>query len=153
MTRVLEAYRFFLAMLLGMLGMLGMWVSVGSPAAFCGARPPSDRDFAGDATSPAVCLVAVSRGTAQQRGRAEFSSCSTPCASACGQRCSSLAVTLDTDTTVHSLYGKQLGWGAQELQPEEPWQEQLPADLDLSGGDREFIAGQLRNGELPTDWW
>src|ERR1700683_1653564 len=39
--------------------------------------------------------------------------------------------TLDTDTTVHTLYGNQNGC-AKELQPKEQGQEELPADTDVS---------------------
>jgi Transposase DDE domain group 1 len=43
-------------------------------------------------------------------------------------------ITLDTDTTVHTLFGSQMG-GRRSLQPEEQRQEELSADPDISGGD------------------
>src|SRR6202453_4785571 len=43
-------------------------------------------------------------------------------------------VTLDTDTTVHTLYGQQMG-GTQELPPEAQRQEELPAYADVHRRD------------------
>ena len=44
-------------------------------------------------------------------------------------------VVLDTDTTVHTLFGNQMG-ARTELQPEEQRQEELSADSDVSGRDQ-----------------
>ena len=51
------------------------------------------------------------------------------------------AVTLDTDTTVHTLYGQQMG-GRKELQPEEQRQEELPADADIYRRDAGIHLGR-----------
>jgi len=55
------------------------------------------------------------------------------------------AVTLDTDTTVHTLFGNQ-----KELQPQEHRQEKLPPILTFLAETREYISGELRDGDRPT---
>ena len=63
------------------------------------------------------------------------------------------AVTLDTDTTVHTLFGKQMG-GAQKLQPEEQGKEELPADPHVSGRDagvHQGRAAQWRSAHRRSD--
>ncbi len=63
------------------------------------------------------------------------------------------AVTLDTDTTVHTVYGRQMG-ASQELQPEEQGEEELPADPDVSGRDagvRGRGVAQGRPADGPAD--
>ena len=62
------------------------------------------------------------------------------------------AVTLDTDTTVHTLYGRQME--PQKLQPEKQGEEELPAHSDLCGGDpgvRRRRAAQRRPAERGAD--
>ena len=51
------------------------------------------------------------------------------------------SVTLDNDTTVHTLFGQQMG-GAQGLQPALPGEEELPADSNLSGRDAGVCDGR-----------
>ena len=62
-------------------------------------------------------------------------------------------VTLDTDTTVHTLYGRQMG-GRKSYNPKEQGQAQLPADTDLPGRDARIPDGrvaQRRPAHGPTD--
>ena len=48
-------------------------------------------------------------------------------------------VTIGTDTTVHTLYGRQMG-GRKSYQPL----------LTFIAGTREYVWGELRNGDKPT---
>ena len=50
-------------------------------------------------------------------------------------------VTIDTDTTVHTPYGQQMG-GRKGYKPEEQGQEELPADLDVFGRDAGIHLGR-----------
>src|SRR2546422_2697890 len=62
------------------------------------------------------------------------------------------SVTLDTDTTVHTLFGQQMG--AQELQPAAQGEEELPAHPDVSGRDAgvpDGRASQRRPAERGAD--
>ena len=58
-------------------------------------------------------------------------------------------VTLDTDTTVHTLYGKQFG-ARKSYNPKNRGKKSYPPILTFLAETREFIAGQLRNGDRPT---
>ena len=58
-------------------------------------------------------------------------------------------VTLDTDTTVHTLYGKQFG-GRKSYNPKNRGKKSYQPILTFIAETREFVAGQLRNGDRPT---
>jgi hypothetical protein len=51
-------------------------------------------------------------------------------------------VTIDTDTTVHTLYGQQMG-GRKGLQPEKQRQEELSADADVHRRDARIRVGRI----------
>jgi Transposase DDE domain group 1 len=59
------------------------------------------------------------------------------------------AVTLDTDTTVHTLYGKQFG-ARKSYNPKNRGKKSYQPMLTFLAETREFVAGQLRNGDRPT---
>ncbi|MGH9404326.1 MAG: IS1380 family transposase [Terriglobia bacterium] len=58
-------------------------------------------------------------------------------------------VTLDTDTTVHTLYGKQFG-ARKSYNPKNRGKKSYQPMLTFLAETREFVAGQLRNGDRPT---
>jgi hypothetical protein len=58
-------------------------------------------------------------------------------------------VTLDTDTTVHTLYGKQFG-ARKSYNPKNRGKKSYQPILTFLAETREFIAGQLRNGDRPS---
>jgi len=58
-------------------------------------------------------------------------------------------VTLDTDTTVHTLYGKQFR-ARKSYNPKNRGKKSYQPILTFIAETREFIAGQLRNGDRPT---
>jgi hypothetical protein len=58
-------------------------------------------------------------------------------------------VTLDTDTTVHTLYGQQFG-ARKSYNPKNRGKKSYQPILTFLAETREFIAGQLRNGDRPT---
>jgi len=58
-------------------------------------------------------------------------------------------VTLDTDTTVHTLYGKQFG-ARKGYNPKNRGKKSYQPILTFLAETREFIAGQLRNGDRPS---
>jgi hypothetical protein len=58
-------------------------------------------------------------------------------------------VTLDTDTTVHTLYGKQFG-ARKSYNPKNRGKKSYQPILTFIAETREFIAGQLRNGDRPS---
>ena len=62
--------------------------------------------------------------------------------------CLSVA-TLDTDTTVHTLYGKQMG-GRKSYNPKNKGKKSYQPILTFLAETREYIAGGLRNGDRPT---
>ena len=53
-------------------------------------------------------------------------------------------VTLDTDTTVHTLYGKQMG-GRKSYNPKNKGKRSYQPILTFLAETREYIAGELRN--------
>jgi len=59
------------------------------------------------------------------------------------------AVTLDTDTTVHTLFGKQMG-GRKSYNPKNKGKKSYQPILTFLAETREYISGELRNGDRPT---
>jgi len=57
--------------------------------------------------------------------------------------------TLDTDTTVHTLYGKQMG-GRKSYNPKNKGKKSYQPILTFLAETREYVAGELRNGDRPT---
>jgi hypothetical protein len=58
-------------------------------------------------------------------------------------------VTLDTDTTVHTVYGQQMG-GRKEYNPKKRGKKSYQPFLTFVAETREYVAGGLRNGYRPT---
>ena len=58
-------------------------------------------------------------------------------------------VTLDTDTTVHTLYGKQMG-GRKSYNPKHKGKKSYQPILTFIAETREYLWGDLRNGDRPT---
>src|ERR1039457_4046704 len=58
-------------------------------------------------------------------------------------------VTLDTDTTVHTLYGQQMG-GRKGYNPKNKGKKSYQPMLTFIAETREYIWGGLRNGDRPT---
>lgn len=58
-------------------------------------------------------------------------------------------VTLDTDTTVHTLYGKQMG-GRKSYNPKNKGKRSYQPMLSFIAETREYLMGGLRNGDRPT---
>ena len=59
------------------------------------------------------------------------------------------AVTIDTDTTVHTLYGKQMG-GRKGYNPKNKGKKSYQPILTFLAETREYIWGELRNGDRPS---
>src|SRR5450432_1712898 len=59
------------------------------------------------------------------------------------------AVTIDTDTTVHTLYGRQMG-GCKGYNPKNKGKKSYQPILTFLAETREYIWGELRNGDRPT---
>ena len=59
------------------------------------------------------------------------------------------AVTLDTDTTVHTLFGNQMG-GRKSYNPKNKGKKSYQPILTFLAETREYIGGELRNGDRPT---
>jgi len=59
------------------------------------------------------------------------------------------AVTIDTDTTVHTLYGRQMG-GRKGYNPKNKGKRSYQPMLTFIAETREYIWGELRNGDRPT---
>ena len=59
------------------------------------------------------------------------------------------SVTIDTDTTVHTLYGKQMG-GRKSYNPRNKGKKSYQPILSFLAETREFVSGELRNGDRPT---
>lgn len=57
--------------------------------------------------------------------------------------------TLDTDTTVHTLYGKQMG-GRKSYNPKNKGKKSYQPILTFLAETREYVAGALRNGDRPS---
>jgi Transposase DDE domain group 1 len=58
-------------------------------------------------------------------------------------------VILDTDTTVHTLYGQQMG-GRKGYNPKNKGKKSYQPMLTFIAETREYIWGELRNGDRPT---
>ena len=58
-------------------------------------------------------------------------------------------VTIDTDTTVHTLYGNQMG-ARKSYNPKNKGKKSYQPILSFLAETREFLAGDLRNGDRPT---
>jgi hypothetical protein len=58
-------------------------------------------------------------------------------------------VTLDTDTTVHTLYGQQMG-GRKSYNPKNKGKKSYQPMLTFLAETREYLWGELRNGDRPT---
>jgi len=59
------------------------------------------------------------------------------------------SVTLDTDTTVHTVYGRQMG-GRVSYAPKKKGARSYQPIFTFMAETREYIAGQLRNGDRPS---
>lgn len=59
------------------------------------------------------------------------------------------AVTLDTDTTVHTLYGQQMG-ARKSYNPKNKGKKSYQPILTFLAETREYIGGELRNGDRPS---
>jgi len=58
-------------------------------------------------------------------------------------------ITIDTDTTVHTLYGQQMG-GRKSYNPKNKGKKSYQPMLTFIAETREYIWGELRNGDRPT---
>src|SRR5712692_6010580 len=58
-------------------------------------------------------------------------------------------VTVDTDTTVHTLFGNQMG-GRKSYNPKNKGKKSYQPILTFLAETREYIGGELRNGDRPT---
>jgi hypothetical protein len=58
-------------------------------------------------------------------------------------------ITLDTDTTVHTLYGQQMG-GRKGYNPKNKGKKSYQPMLTFIAETREYVWGELRNGDRPT---
>jgi hypothetical protein len=58
-------------------------------------------------------------------------------------------VTIDTDTTVHTLYGQQMG-GRKSYNPKNKGKKSYQPILTFIAETREYVWGELRNGDRPT---
>jgi hypothetical protein len=58
-------------------------------------------------------------------------------------------VTLDTDTTVHTLYGHQMG-GRKSYNPKNKGKKSYQPILTFLTETREYVGGELHNGDRPT---
>ena len=58
-------------------------------------------------------------------------------------------ITLDTDTTVHTLFGHQMG-GRRSYNPKHRGKKSYQPILTFLAETREYVAGELRNGDRPT---
>ena len=59
------------------------------------------------------------------------------------------AVTLDTDTTVHTLFGQQMG-ARKGYNPKHKGKKSYQPLLTFLGETREYVAGELHNGDRPS---
>jgi len=58
-------------------------------------------------------------------------------------------ITLDTDTTVHTLFGHQMG-GRKSYNPKNKGKKSYQPILTFLAQTREYVGGELRNGDRPT---
>jgi hypothetical protein len=59
------------------------------------------------------------------------------------------SVTFDTDTTVHTVYGKQMG-ARRSYNPKNKGKKSFQPILTFMAETKEFVGGELRNGNRPT---
>src|SRR5947207_11427742 len=59
------------------------------------------------------------------------------------------SVTFDTDTTVHTVYGKQMG-ARKSYNPKNKGKKSFQPILTFCAETKEFVGGELRNGDRPT---
>jgi hypothetical protein len=59
------------------------------------------------------------------------------------------AVTLDTDTTVHTLYGRQMG-ARKSYNPKNKGKKSFQPILTFVAETREYLGGELRSGDRPS---
>jgi len=59
------------------------------------------------------------------------------------------AVVLDTDTTVHTLFGNQMG-ARKSYNPKNKGKKSFQPILTFLAETKEYVAGELRNGDRPT---
>lgn len=59
------------------------------------------------------------------------------------------SVTLDTDTTVHTLHGRQMG-GRKSYNPKNKGKKSYQPILTFIAETREYVTGELRSGDRPT---
>src|SRR3984893_4022817 len=59
------------------------------------------------------------------------------------------SVTFDTDTTVHTVYGKQMG-ARRSYNPKNKGKKSFQPILTFLAETQEFVGGELRNGNRPT---
>jgi len=59
------------------------------------------------------------------------------------------AVTLDTDTTVHTLYGRQMG-ARKSYNPKNKGKKSFQPILTFVAETREYVGGELRSGDRPS---
>ena len=59
------------------------------------------------------------------------------------------SVTFDTDTTVHTVYGKQMG-ARKSYNPKNKGKKSIQPILTFLAETREFVGGELHNGDRPT---
>lgn len=59
------------------------------------------------------------------------------------------SITLDTDTTVNTLFGHQMG-GRKSYNPKNKGKKSYQPILTFLAETREYVAGELRNGDRPT---
>lgn len=59
------------------------------------------------------------------------------------------AVTIDTDTTVHTVFGNSMG-GRKSYNPKNRGKKSFQPILTFLAETREYVAGELRNGDRPT---
>ena len=59
------------------------------------------------------------------------------------------SVTFDTDTTVHTVYGKQMG-ARKSYNPKNKGKKSFQPILTFLAETREFVGGELHNGDRPT---
>jgi len=60
------------------------------------------------------------------------------------------AVTIDTDTTVHTVYGKKKMGARKSYNPRNKGKKSYQPIMSYIAETKEFLAGELRNGDKPT---
>jgi len=60
------------------------------------------------------------------------------------------SVTIDTDTTVHTIYGKKKMGARKSYNPKNKGKKSYQPILSFLAETKEFVSGELRNGDKPT---